>query len=266
MRATWCTDIHLNFPLPRALRQFYEAIEAEAPDIVLLSGDIAESDSVVHFVDEIATQTGAKVYFVLGNHDYYRSSIRHVREQVTRIPKLATWLPGVDPVRLDDRVVLLGVDGWGDARCGDLDSPIQLSDWHLITDFFDVRMDPFGRIELLQKLGADEARVLREKLARAPDAEELFVLTHVPPFPQACWYAGAQSSPEWLPWFTCVSTGEVLAEYAANHPATRITVLCGHTHGQGVFEAAPNLVVRTGGWPPNVDDYGNPIVQSTFEF
>jgi hypothetical protein len=26
-----------------------------------------------------------------------------------------------------------------------------------------------------------------------------------------------------------------------------------------------NLEVRTGGWPPGVDDYGNPIVQATLE-
>jgi hypothetical protein len=97
------------------------------------------------------------------------------------------------------------------------------------------------------------------------DVAQVLVLTHVPPFPEACVYDGAQSSPAWLPWFTCISTGEVLAEYAAAHPHQRITVLCGHTHGAGVCQPAPNLEVRTGGWAPGVEGYGNPIVQATLD-
>lgn len=267
MRATWVTDIHLNFLQPAALNSFYEAVKAQKPDLVLVTGDIGEADSVVRYVDEIAMSTGAKVYFVLGNHDYYRSSIRTVREQVARETKCATWLPAVDPVRLDDRVVMVGVDGWGDGRCGNLDSPVLLSDWGLIDEFRTgrARFDPVARIDVLRRIGADEARVLQEKLVRVPETERLLVLTHVPPLPGACWYDGAQSGPDWLPWFTCVSTGEVLLKYAHEHPATRITVLCGHTHGRGVFEAAPNLEIRTGGWAPGEEDYGNPIVQGTIE-
>ena len=46
---------------------------------------------------------------------------------------------------------------------------------------------------------------------------------------------------------------------------TEITVLCGHSHGIGTCRPWPNLEIRTGGWPPGVDDYGNPVVQATFE-
>ncbi|MCX5742346.1 MAG: metallophosphoesterase [Proteobacteria bacterium] len=265
MRATWCTDLHLNFLRPHALRAFYDTVAAERPDLVLLSGDIGESDSVVQFVDEIAEAARCEVYFVLGNHDYYRSGIRIVREAVQRAPRRARWLPALEPVRLSDRVVLVGVDGWGDARCGDLDSKVLLSDWQLIEDFRKARTDRDARNETLQRLGANEARTLAALLARAPATEQLLVLTHVPPFPQACWHAGAQSDAQWLPWFTCIATGEVLAAHAAKHPDTRITVLCGHTHGHGVYEAAPNLEVRTGGWPTGVEGYGNPIVQATLE-
>ncbi len=263
MRATWLTDIHLNFLRPAGLQQFYAAVATEEPDAVLLTGDIAESDSVVRYVDEIAAATGAPVYFVLGNHDYYRSSIRLVREQITRGPRNATWLPGTTPIQLTDRVVLIGIDGWGDARCGDLESRVQLSDWNLIDDFRKARTDRAERNAVLQRLGANEARALREMLARTPATEQLVVLTHVPPFPESCWHDGAMSEPAWLPWFTCVATGEVLRAYADAHPDTRITVLCGHTHGVGVFEAAPNLEVRTGGWSSGVEGYGNPIVQTT---
>lgn len=266
MRATWLTDIHLNFLRPRALQQFYDRVKAEQPDALLVTGDIGESDSVVRFVDELGEQTGAPVYFVLGNHDYYRSSIRIVRDHATRGTRRGTYLQHVDPIQLTERTVLLGVDGWGDARCGDLSSTVQLSDWNLIEDFRRARSDRAARCEILQRLGANEGRALRERLERVPPgARELLILTHVPPFPGACVYGGQQSDPSWLPWFTCIATGEALADYADAHPEVELTVLCGHSHGIGTCRPWPNLEIRTGGWPPGVEDYGNPVVQATLE-
>ena len=265
MRATWLTDIHLNFLRPLALQAFYERIRQEHPDILLVTGDIAESDTVVKFLDELANI--APVYFVLGNHDYYRSSISTVRGAMQRLDDRLTWLPAHDPLRLTPRVVLLGTDGWGDARCGDLESSVQLSDWNLIEELKRTKGDRTARNETLQRLGGNEARTLRDKLARVPaDASELLVLTHVPPFPEACIYDGQISEPGYLPWFTCIATGEVLAEHARAHPEQTLTVLCGHSHGAGAFKPVPNLEVRTGGWPPGAGDgYGNPIVQATLE-
>ena len=263
MRATWLTDIHLNFLRPHALAQFYARVKAEAPDALLVTGDIAEADSVGKFLVELAEL--APVYFVLGNHDYYRSTIRVVRDEVQRASPRATWLPAHEAMQISDGVVMLGVDGWGDARCGDLASRVQLSDWNRIEDFRRYKEDVPGRIALLQRLGNNEARSLRDRLARAPVTPELLVLTHVPPFPEACIYDGAQSDPAYLPWFTCIATGEVLLDYATTHPDTRVTVLCGHSHGAGTHAPLPNLEVRTGGWPPGVEGYGNPIVQLTLD-
>jgi predicted phosphohydrolase len=243
---------------PLALRAFYDRVRQERPDMLLVTGDIGESDSVARFVDELAAI--APIYYVLGNHDYYRSSIAAVRDHLP-----PGWLPSNMPLQLTERTVLLGIDGWGDARCGDLNSQVQLSDWQLIEDFAPVRYDREARIALLNDLGTAEAFALGELLARAPASETLVVLTHVPPFPEACVYDGAQSEPAWLPWFTCVATGEVLAEYARAHPNKQIIVLCGHSHGASVCRPEPNLEVRTGGWPPNVEGYGNPIVQATLE-
>ena len=263
MRATWLTDIHLNFMRPLALRAFYERVAKEQPQVLLVTGDIGEGDSVARFVGELAAI--APIYFVLGNHDYYRSSIAAVRAEVQRLDDRATWLPALDPLQLSPRTVMLGVDGWGDARCGDLASTVELSDWKLIDDFKRCRTDRTARIELLQRLGSNEARALADLLGRAAPSAELLVLTHVPPCPEACIYAGEPSEPGWLPWFTCVATGDVLAAHARAHPDMKITVLCGHSHGVGVCHPEPNLEIRTGGWPAGVEGYGNPIVQATFD-
>ena len=262
MRATWLTDIHLNFLRPLALQAFYDRVRAERPDLLLVTGDIGESDSVARFVGELAAI--APVWFVLGNHDYYRSSIASVRAAMPRLPVRTRWCNAHDPIALTDRVALLGVDGWGDARCGDLDSKVELSDWARIDELKRCR-DREARNATLQRYGSNEARTLRDKLARAPARDELLVLTHVPPFPEACVYDGKMSEPAWLPWFTCIATGEVLLDHARAHPEQAITVLCGHSHGAGSYSPLPNLEVKTGGWPPATEQYGNPIVQATLE-
>src|SRR5262249_39135637 len=106
---------------------------------------------------------------------------------------------------------------------------------------------------------------LRTRLDLVPPAEQLLVLTHVPPFPEACVYGGEPSTPAWLPWFTCIATGEVLSDYAAAHPDQHVLVLCGHSHGIGTHQPLPTLEVRPGGWPANTQDYGNPVVQATLD-
>jgi 3',5'-cyclic-AMP phosphodiesterase len=264
VRATWLTDIHLNFLRPLALRAFYDRVRDQQPNVLLVTGDIGEGDSVARYVDELSAI--APIYFVLGNHDYYRSSIAAVRGAMERLDAnaAATWLPAQRPLRLTPKTVMLGIDGWGDARCGDLTSTVQLSDWQRIDELRKCRTVE-DRISVLQRLGANEARALRDQLSDVPDTPQLLVLTHVPPFPEACVYAGEQSSPAWLPWFTCIATGDVLREYAAAHPEQHVLVLCGHSHGASVCSPLPNLEVRTGGWPAGAEEYGNPLVQATIE-
>jgi len=254
------TDLHLNFLRPLALKAFYGKVAAERPDALLVTGDTAEGDTIEKFLAELAKI--APVYFVLGNHDFYRSTIRDVRDRVRNVAR-TTWLPPKGPIKLTDKVVMIGVDGWGDARCGDLASKVALSDWQLIGDL--KMSDVKQRIKALQDLGASEGRNLRIALERAPASPELLVLTHVPPFPEACVYDGKISDPPWLPWFTCIATGDALLAHAKANPNTKMTVLCGHSHGLGTYSPLPNLEVRTGGWPPGVEGYGNPIVQQTFE-
>jgi predicted phosphohydrolase len=258
MRAVWVTDVHLNFVEVERLKSFADAIMRERPDRIFVTGDTAEAHDVEKCFDLL--RAIAPCHGVLGNHDYYGSSIAALRERARRT---SWWLPGKDPIRLTEATTLVGIDGWGDARCGNLDSQVKLSDWNEIEELDGLLFcESARRCAVLQAVGAAEAQALRAQLSSLePSCAELIVLTHVPPFPEACWYQGQQSSPEWLPWFTCVAVGEALRDYAREHESTQITVLCGHTHGAGEFRAADNLLVRTGGWPPGAKSYGNPIVQ-----
>lgn len=157
-------------------------------------------------------------------------------------------------------LALVGDDGWGDAGFGNAAStPVELNDFHLIED-----LAGLGRAELvgrLNALGAESAARLAPKLAQAAAARgEVIVVTHVPPFWEASWHEGRPSNADWVPWFACRATGEVVLACAREHPATGFTVLCGHTHGAGTWQAAPNLTVHTAG-----ARYGEPCVQRVIE-
>jgi hypothetical protein len=54
--------------------------------------------------------------------------------------------------------------------------------------------------------------------------------------------------------------GKMLEEVALAHPENRITVLCGHTHGEGFYQHSENLAVFTG-----KARYGMPDVNAVFE-
>jgi predicted phosphodiesterase len=267
MRATWLTDLHLNFIKVPRMMKLCDELRAEKPDVLFVTGDTGEADNVFQHLEQLRMALKVPLYYVLGNHDFYGADIETVREvarERAHTGEWAKWLPALDPIRLTDHVVLVGVDGWGDAGCGDPEGfKVKLNDWKYIQDLHAVyHLGSTIRLETLRVLGRQEAEALRTKLAKVGPCKKLVVLTHVPPFPEACVYGGKMSDRDWLPWFTCVEVGKVLAEYAGSTEA-EILVLCGHTHGAGIYQQNFNLEVRTGGWPVGVKDYGNPIVQGT---
>jgi len=84
MRLAWLTDIHLNFVDGLAIRRFFESV-AEQADAVAISGDIAESRDVCHYVRSMEEIVQKPVHFVLGNHDFYLGSISEVRRLVAEV-------------------------------------------------------------------------------------------------------------------------------------------------------------------------------------
>ncbi|WP_437740351.1 metallophosphoesterase [Sorangium sp. So ce1504] len=259
LRLAWATDVHLNFLSREELTAFCSTLAATASDAVLFTGDIAEATSLRPLLETVARAIERPLYFVLGNHDFYRGSIAAVRTMAAELSATSPWLrwlPSIPHVELSPDTGLVGHDGWADARLGDYErSPVMLNDYVLIQEL--TSLDRRRRREALHRLGDDAAAYLRSVLPLALERyRRVIVATHVPPFKEACWHEGQISNDDWLPHFTCKATGEVLREAALRHPERRIEVLCGHTHGAGVAEILPNLVVRTGG-----AEYGEPAVQ-----
>jgi predicted phosphohydrolase len=91
-------------------------------DAWLLGGDIGDARSVVPFLRQFHDQVPVPIYFVLGNHDFYYSSIAVVREQVgecVRYCSRLAWLTGSGAQFLSPTLALVGDDSWADARFGD---------------------------------------------------------------------------------------------------------------------------------------------------
>jgi 3',5'-cyclic-AMP phosphodiesterase len=263
-RIAWLTDIHLNFLLEHQATAFLRSVAEPRPDAVLISGDIGETHNVCKYLHCIDELIAVPTYFVLGNHDYYRGSIVETRNRVAQLcaqrPRLHFLTRGdVEP--LTPHVGLVGHDGWADGRLGDyVGSTIMLNDFTLIAELADRSKQ--DRWWVLKALGDEAAAHFRRVLPLAFETyAEVVLLTHVPPLAEACWHEGHISDDQWLPHFTCHAVGQVILETMAARPDKRLTVLCGHTHGQGEVEPLPNLRVITGG-----AEYGHPAIARMLEF
>jgi predicted phosphohydrolase len=262
-RIAWATDIHLNFVDDDGVERFRKEILATDCDAVLLGGDIGEAPSVATYLEDFAQRLKRPIYFVLGNHDYYRGSIHAVRQwaaAVTEKSRWLRWLPAAGVVSLTSRTALVGHDGWSDARLGDfLASPVRLNDYRLIEELRGLPK-PALRAKL-NALGDEAADYLEATLTDALlRFENTIVLLHVPPFRESCLYQGKPGDPNWLPHFTCKAVGDTLETLMARHPARRMSVLCGHSHGAAELDALPNLRVTTG-----PAEYGLPTIGAVFD-
>ena len=133
MRLLWCNDLHLEFLEPDAVTSFARVLAEASADTILIGGDISTSTRIKEDLEEIARHVSDPVYFVLGNHDYYRGSIENTRTRVAEACRNAGnlhYLSRCDVVPLTTSACLLGHDGWGDAGAGDFfESTVALNDY-----------------------------------------------------------------------------------------------------------------------------------------
>ena len=263
MRAVWCNDIHLDFLDRKAVDLYVGSIAEMTPDVVLVAGDISTARRITDHLGRMEELIDAPILFVLGNHDFYHGSISDVRKRVGRLchrSQKLHWLNETGVYRLSRQTALVGHDGWGDAREGNYqNSPVALSDFFLIEELTDLPREELVRV--LRRLGDESASHFRNVLPQAlASHRKVVALTHVPPFREATWYDGEISNDNWLPFFCGKAAGDAMKDIMSAHPEGELTVLCGHTHGEGQCQILPNLRVVTGG-----ARYGNPGIQPILE-
>jgi Icc protein len=226
----WLTDIHLNCLSDEHRAQVLSSLSRSDADAFLIGGDIGEARSVVGYLRELEAAVARPIYFVLGNHDFYGGSIARVRSaiaQACRESRHLTWLPDSGVIELAPGTGLVGHDGWADGRFGDYElSDVVLNDHLLIEELapLDVYLlgtedDKATRLVTMQELADEAAEHIRRVLPQTLGSyRHVVVLTHVPPFREACWHWGKISDDDWLPHFSCKSVGDVLVEVMQDRP------------------------------------------------
>jgi 3',5'-cyclic AMP phosphodiesterase CpdA len=223
-------------------------------DALVLTGDIAVSDTLSRTLIDLAAGFGRPVYFVLGNHDFYGQSFVNVGDKAERLGRKypgLKWLTKAGVVHLTKTTALVGHDGWYDGRWGHVEHfRARMNDWKQIKDFKYATTDPLI-LDLCRERADMCARdiepVLRTALDKYP---EVIFATHVPPFPQNATYDRAEESNvdpyDSMPWYTNKAFGDMLMRLADAYPERKITVLCGHAHTHHEHEILPNLTCMTG--------------------
>ena len=266
MKLTWLTDLHLNFLEPDERQAFYHSVQDTEGDAIVMSGDVADGRSLGMILDEMANSIKKKLYFVLGNHDYYGSSIKHVRKAVEERcglhPNLH-WLMLSEVVHLSPDTVLIGSDGWADGRYGDYqNSAVKLNDSvHIAELFHAAEQGKAALLSEMQTLADEDAATLSKSLKKAlNNTQHIVILTHIPPFAGACWYGDKLADINYLPFFASKTTGDVIDEAVLSHPDVQFTVLCGHTHSKAQCKPQKNLLVRVGS-----AEYYQPCIEDILE-
>jgi Icc-related predicted phosphoesterase len=139
---------------------------------------------------------------------------------------------------------------WADGRFGDYtNSRVVINDSRLIDDLFEYKiLGKYKLLEKMQELADQDAKVLKQRLDQAAISkpQKIIVLTHIPPFKEACLHNGEISNDDWLPFFSSKVVGDLLTNFAIENNKIALLVLCGHTHSEAIYQPLPNLVVRAG--------------------
>lgn len=269
MKLVWVTDPHLNFLPVEKRKAFYAKLMGfdRCNDAIAISGDICGGSNEIYLFKELKALR-IPVYFVLGNHDYYGGSVADMRRSMKEVATNDLYyLSNCGVIELSPTTALIGHDGWADGGFGNFAATgVMLNDHSLISDLatfcrYDyVLKEPLSVV--MKKFAQESADHIEWCLDEAVRKyKQIFIVTHIPPFREACWYMGKISNDDFLPYFACKVVGEAIKEVAENHPDVKITVLCGHTHSSGEVNILDNLEVLTG-----AANYGNPTVQRIFEF
>ena len=247
MELLWITDAHLDHLSDTTLDVWFEKLTDAGADMLLLGGDTANFRVFSRMLGRIEAVFPGKIALVAGNHDYYHASISELRARLAVHEESGVIIFEPDcrsePLPLAEGTYLCGSGGWGDASAGCADaSGMHLNDEHLIAELRTRYLT-----QQLRELGKESAKHLQKQLDAVPEgASCVIVLTHVPPWPEACWHEGRQSDAYALPRFCWQAGGTVISEVAERMPETQFIVLCGHTHSDGIWNKG-NITCYTAG-------------------
>lgn len=241
----WFTDTHLNNVLPWTKALFIRNIIKEKPKGIFLTGDISNGLTTAFNLKLLAKFIDCPIYFVLGNHDYYFSSIYDTHAKIKKICekyKNLIWLTESDVISLTDEVALIGTEGWYDASIGKPQYLRYTLDRLLISDFRKIPLLS-EKIQMFKDLASNSCTILSNKLHKALEQgyKSIYILTHFPPWKEATRDEGTIMEPFWLPYNVNLRLGKTIEDIMVDHKKRNVTVLSGHTHTDSWIHVSRNI-------------------------
>lgn len=250
MKLLWLTDPHLDHADSLTRSEFFSKLRSTIYDAVVITGDISVSRFLARDLVEIAKACAPRnVYFVLGNHDFFGTSLDHghrIAESCCQKHANLHQLGGGEIVRLGADTALIGHRGWADGRAyGGRRVALRFPDQDGIADFrFRSTYPAFRKME---ELGRESGAYFRQILPYALTCyRQVVIATHVPVVARAAQFHGKPCGRESLPHFVNATAGAVIQRVVEHFPNRKITVLCGHAHYGTVVQISPSLEVRVG--------------------
>lgn len=222
----------------------------EGLDALVVCGDISTGDSLKFHLDNIHKGANCPIYFVLGNHDRWITPYATADNVARNYPGyLAGKIQTLTPT-----VCLAGVNGWFDARVGNLRHLYGTNDLIRIPELQKELYVEGVLLDTLRNWADSEALDLKTLLLTNAElydtVKRVIVVTHYPP-----WH-NEWDDPIFYPWSVSSVMGEALEEVAEAWPDVQFDVLAGHTHHYWEHQVRDNLTLTTG-----KAEYGQPAVQ-----
>jgi predicted phosphohydrolase len=257
MKIIWLTDIHLDYVNVETQKKLLNEIVIKAGlykgrTNVLITGDIGNSNCTRDYMlnwKEVLDQFNIGLYFVLGNHDYYGSSVIKERDLMRNSLLKSNWLPSAGVVKLTEEVALVGHDGWYDGGYANwFQSQFYIPDY---TQTFEMnyialwsKEQVFDTMNVLAREAA--AYVFDTSVQAINNGHKvIYIATHVPPFRENTVYRGLISDDNALPHFSSKHMGDTLLKLSSTFKDVKFTVMCGHSHGDAKHIVPPNMICHT---------------------
>jgi Icc-related predicted phosphoesterase len=251
----WATDTHFELASKEAWKEF--VTDAKKHDALLITGDIAQSNTWEYYLHKLKKELDNKpIWFVLGNHDCYQSSIKTELERLqaySKVDNSIIALSEIDGVWLDNQTLLIGGENWWDGgyssgENGLLQKLIMREDYTTIEELTTISNNEELKF-VLNKLSTEFAEKLIKKVKTSFEkhkAKRIVLATHVPPYRENCTHFGVTMITGFLTHFSSSILGTQLREIMLEHTDKKMVVLTGHTHDRTSYRVLPNLLSLTG--------------------
>ena len=249
----WISDIHLDQAQDEEKQRFFDKLATSRCDAVLITGDITTSKHIVSSLGEISQAAGTNpVMFVLGNHDYFGSSIEKVDREVAELYKRHENLVPLghgEIIQLSPQTALIGHRGWFDGQAGaGARTRVGSADRYHIDDFKNLSKAQY--FQKLRDLGVQSADYFRRVLPAAlHQFQTVLVATHVPVCSQALLHRGSYCEWERQPYFSNSAAGNAIIGISRSFAKRQVIIYAGHSHCYSRFQL-DNVEIRVAGAQP----------------